>query len=64
MIIRGDVYVRLVFKLFYWLEMSERLLRPRDVCRVLGVSYATLRRWVREGEGGSSTWRKVPHTEK
>jgi putative resolvase len=28
---------------------SERLLRPREVCRRLGISYSTLSRWVREG---------------
>jgi excisionase family DNA binding protein len=30
-------------------EPSERLLRPREVCRRLGISYSTLARWVREG---------------
>ena len=30
--------------------MSERLLRPKDVCRLLGVSYVTLRRWIKEGK--------------
>ncbi|MGC8678525.1 MAG: IS607 family transposase [Fervidicoccaceae archaeon] len=29
--------------------MSERLLRPKEVCELLGVSYATLRRWIKEG---------------
>ncbi|MEM1510848.1 MAG: IS607 family transposase [Sulfolobales archaeon] len=29
--------------------MSERLLRPREVCEKLGVSYSTLRRWVAAG---------------
>jgi excisionase family DNA binding protein len=28
---------------------SERLLRPREVCQRLGISYSTLARWVREG---------------
>lgn len=28
---------------------SERLLRPSEVCRLLGVSYSTLRRWINEG---------------
>jgi excisionase family DNA binding protein len=28
---------------------SERLLRPREVCQRLGISYSTLSRWVREG---------------
>jgi len=30
--------------------MSERLLRPKEACRVLGVSYVTLRRWIKEGK--------------
>jgi excisionase family DNA binding protein len=30
-------------------EPSERLLRPKDVCQRLGISYSTLSRWVREG---------------
>ncbi|MEM0100519.1 MAG: IS607 family transposase [Desulfurococcaceae archaeon] len=29
--------------------MSEKLLRPREVCERLGVSYSTLRRWIKEG---------------
>lgn len=29
--------------------MSERLLRPKEACKLLGVSYTTLRRWIREG---------------
>jgi len=28
---------------------SERLLKPKEVCRILGVSYPTLRRWIKEG---------------
>jgi len=28
---------------------SERLLRPKEVCDLLGVSYPTLRRWIKEG---------------
>jgi len=28
---------------------SERLLRPKEVCQRLGISYPTLARWVREG---------------
>ena len=27
----------------------ERLLRPKEVCQRLGISYSTLSRWVREG---------------
>ena len=30
--------------------MSDRLLRPREACRFLGVSYVTLRRWIKEGK--------------
>jgi len=30
-------------------ELSERLLRPKEVCQRLGISYSTLSRWVREG---------------
>ena len=30
--------------------MSERLLRPKEACRRLGVSYVTLRRWIKEGK--------------
>jgi excisionase family DNA binding protein len=30
-------------------DPSERLLRPKEVCRRLGISYSTLSRWVREG---------------
>jgi len=26
------------------------LLRPKEVCRLLGVSYVTLRRWIKEGK--------------
>jgi len=28
---------------------NEHLLRPKEVCRILGVSYPTLRRWIKEG---------------
>jgi excisionase family DNA binding protein len=28
---------------------SEKLLRPKEVCQRLGISYSTLSRWVREG---------------
>ncbi|ACL10882.1 IS element ISDka1 orfA, putative resolvase [Desulfurococcus amylolyticus 1221n] len=31
------------------LLISERLLRPKEVCQRLGISYSTLSRWVREG---------------
>jgi len=30
-------------------DTSEHLLRPKEVCRILGVSYPTLRRWIKEG---------------
>jgi len=29
---------------------SERLLRPKEACQRLGISYPTLARWVREGK--------------
>jgi excisionase family DNA binding protein len=29
-------------------EFSEKLLRPKEVCQRLGISYPTLSRWVRE----------------
>lgn len=29
--------------------MSEKLLRPREACERLGVSYSTLRRWIEAG---------------
>jgi DNA binding domain, excisionase family len=29
---------------------TERLLRPKEVCQRLGISYPTLARWVREGK--------------
>jgi len=28
---------------------NEHLLKPKEVCRILGVSYPTLRRWIKEG---------------
>jgi len=31
-------------------DTSEHLLRPKEVCRILGVSYPTLRRWIKEGK--------------
>jgi len=30
-------------------DAGERLLRPKEACSRLGVSYSTLRRWIREG---------------
>jgi len=29
--------------------MSEKLLRPREACERLGISYSTLRRWIEAG---------------
>ncbi|WP_434730868.1 IS607 family transposase [Thermogladius sp. KZ2Tp1] len=45
---------RKVYKLWFCLCLlvlfiSERLLRPKEVCQRLGISYSTLSRWVREG---------------
>jgi excisionase family DNA binding protein len=31
------------------MSISERLLRPKEACQRLGISYPTLARWVREG---------------
>jgi len=31
------------------MSTTERLLRPKEVCQRLGISYPTLARWVREG---------------
>jgi len=31
-------------------SVSERLLRPKEACSLLGVSYPTLRRWIKEGK--------------
>ena len=28
----------------------EKLLRPQEVCSTLGISYSTLRRWIRDGK--------------
>jgi len=28
---------------------SGRLLKPREFCEIIGVSYSTFKRWVREG---------------
>jgi len=30
-------------------DAGERLLRPKEACSRLGVSYSTLRRWIKEG---------------
>jgi len=37
-----------LFLLF--VSATERLLRPKEVCQRLGISYPTLARWVREGK--------------
>jgi putative resolvase len=29
--------------------MSERLLKPREFCKIVGISYRTFKRWVSEG---------------
>ncbi|QXJ30785.1 IS607 family transposase [Saccharolobus shibatae] len=45
----------------------ERLMRPREACQLLGISYSTLLRWIREGkiravmtEGGKY---RIPYSE-
>jgi len=32
------------------MSTTERLLRPKEVCQRLGISYPTLARWVKEGK--------------
>jgi excisionase family DNA binding protein len=50
-----------------WRGYLERLLRPKEVCLLLGISYSTLLRWIREGkikvvttEGGRY---RIPYSE-
>lgn len=31
-------------------EKPERLLRPREFCEIVGISYQTFKKWVREGK--------------
>ena len=45
----------------------ERLLRPKETCQLLSISYSTLLRWIREGkmravmtEGGKY---RIPYSE-
>ena len=45
----------------------ERLLRPKEACQLLSISYSTLLRWIREGkiravttEGGKY---RIPYSE-
>jgi excisionase family DNA binding protein len=45
----------------------ERLLGPKEACQLLGISYSTLLRWIREGkiravttEGGEY---RIPYSE-
>jgi excisionase family DNA binding protein len=45
----------------------ERLLRPKEACQLLSISYSTLLRWIREGkirvvttEGGKC---RIPYSE-
>jgi Predicted site-specific integrase-resolvase len=28
---------------------SEKLLKPREFCKIVNISYSTFKRWVREG---------------
>ena len=48
-------------------KFVERLLRPKEACQLLGISYSTLLRWIREGkiravttEGGKY---RIPYSE-
>ena len=47
--------------------MQERLLKPREFCEVVGISYSTLKQWVREGRvrvcrTATGRWR-IPYSE-
>ena len=47
--------------------MQERLLKPREFCEIVGISYSTLKQWVREGRvevyrTATGRWR-IPYSE-
>jgi len=31
-------------------KKPERLLKPREFCEIVGISYQTFKKWVREGK--------------
>ncbi|ADL19138.1 First ORF in transposon ISC1913 [Acidilobus saccharovorans 345-15] len=45
----------------------ERLLRPKEACQLLGISYSTLLRWIREGKIRAATTEggryRIPYSE-
>jgi len=46
---------------------AERLLKPREFCEIVGISYSTLKQWVREGRvkvlrTSTGRWR-IPYSE-
>ena len=46
---------------------TERLLKPREFCKIVGISYSTLKQWVREGRvkpyrTTTGRWR-IPYSE-
>jgi len=46
---------------------AERLLKPREFCEIVGISYSTLKQWVREGKvkvyrTATGRWR-IPYSE-
>ena len=48
-------------------ESGERLLKPREFCEIVGISYSTLKQWVREGRvriyrTTTGRWR-IPYSE-
>jgi len=48
-------------------ESSGRLLKPREFCEIVGISYSTLKQWVREGRvkvyrTATGRWR-IPYSE-
>jgi len=67
---RGRAALFTFMQIFLYLLLTdfvERLLRPREACQLLGTSYSTLLRWIREGkiravmtEGGKY---RIPYSE-
>jgi len=66
---RGESFLTLTEIFLYLLSTNsaERLLRPKEACQLLSISYSTLLRWIREGkirvvmtEGGKY---RIPYSE-